>query len=110
MKTPRLREALNDQWVPVVDEVAVVAVVVVVSVADVPVVEVAVVIVAAVSVTVVVLPVDETPVSVDAVSVLALLSFLHPSASADTSNSAHIAATKDLFIRRTPSKANRGEG
>jgi hypothetical protein len=112
MKTPRSRQALNDQYVLVVAEVAevLVALVAVVPVDEVPVVEVAVVVIAVVSVTVVLAPVDETPVSVDAVSVLALLSFLHPSANADTSNSAHIAATNDLFIRGTPSKVTRKPG
>jgi hypothetical protein len=99
---------LGTQCVPVV------ALVAIVSVDDapvllVPVVEVAVVlVVAVVSVAVVpvaLAPVDDTPVSTAAVSVLALLSFLQPTANAITTSRR---ATNDLFIRRTPDDVFRG--
>jgi hypothetical protein len=84
--------------------VAVVALVAIVSVDDAPVplvvvVDVVVVLVVAVSVVLVpvaLAPVDDTPVSTAAVSVLALLSFLQPIASAVRTSST---ATNDLFMR-----------
>jgi len=95
--------------------VAVVPLVAIVSVDDAPVllvvvvVDVAVVVVADVSVVLVpvaLAPVDDTPVSTAAVSVLALLSFLQPIASAVTTSST---ATNDLFIRSDSSTMFSGD-
>jgi len=91
--------------------VAVDALVAIVSVDEVPVlmvVVVDVVLVAAVSVLVPVAlaPVDDTPVSTAAVSVLALLSFLQPMASAVTTSST---ATNNLFMRRDSSTMISGD-
>jgi hypothetical protein len=74
--------------VPVVTVVPVVVVVVVPVESGTAVVAVAVVVVLA------------APVSTLAVSVFTLPSFLHPKVKAETSNSALMARTKDLFIRR----------
>jgi hypothetical protein len=94
--------------------VAVVALVAIVSVDDAPgllvvVVDVAVVLVVTVSVVLVpvaLAPVDDTPVSTAAVSVLALLSFLQPMASAVTTSST---ATNNLFMRRGSSTIFSGD-
>ena len=94
--------------------VAVVALVAMVSVDDVPVVlvvvvDVVVVLVVTVSVVlvpVVLAPVDDTPVSTAAVSVLTLLSFLQPPASAVTTSRT---ATNDLFMRRNSSTMFSGD-
>lgn len=76
-----------------------VAVVAVVSVDDAAVLAVPVVLVVAVVSVALVTVVEETPVSTDAVSVLALLSFLQPKAKAAMSSTAQPAATNDLFMR-----------
>jgi hypothetical protein len=91
--------------------VAVVALVAIVSVDDAPVVLVVVVDVVVVAVSVVLVPValapfDDTPVSTAAVSVLALLSFLQPMASAVTTSST---ATNDLFMRSDSSTMFSGD-
>jgi hypothetical protein len=93
--------------------VAVVALVAIVSVDDAPVVvvvvDVDVVLVVTVSVVLVpvaLAPVDDTPVSTAAVSVLTLLSFLQPLASAVTTSRT---ATNDLFMRSNSSTMFSGD-
>ncbi|MEA2413523.1 MAG: hypothetical protein QOI58_180 [Thermoanaerobaculia bacterium] len=92
--------------------VAVVALVAIVSVDDAPVVLVVVVdVVLVVTVSVVLVPValapvDDTPVSTAAVSVLTLLSFLQPMASAVTTSRT---ATNDLFMRSDSSTMFSGD-